>query len=61
MSDKDQKKKDHGDAGKKRRRMKQAVKSRRRAAERPRNPRDEVDTVKFKRGSAADRTRRGAP
>jgi hypothetical protein len=40
--------------------MKRAVKARGRAR-RPANAKDEVDTVKFKRGSANDRSRAGAP
>jgi hypothetical protein len=61
MPDQPRKKKDRQDPGKKRRRMRTAVKARKRAAG-PEGPvRDEVDTVKYKRGSAGDRTRRGAP
>ena len=59
MSDKDQKKKDGRDTSKKRQRMKESVKSRKRRASK--QSRDEVDTVKFKPGSAGDRSRRGAP
>jgi hypothetical protein len=56
-----QKKKDGQDTGKKRQRMRANV-ALRQAHARPEKPsRDEVDTVKYKRGSAADRTRRGAP
>jgi hypothetical protein len=61
MSDKDRKKKHHEDVGKKNRRMKRAVKARSRARRRRGNAKDEVDTVKFKRGSANDRSRAGAP
>jgi hypothetical protein len=61
MSDKQRKKKDHQDANKKRRRMRGAVAARRRSTQPTRAQRDEVDTVKFKRGSASDRTRTGAP
>jgi hypothetical protein len=61
MSDKDQKKKDRRDTGKKRQRMKQSVKSRKRRASPSKQSRDEVDTVKFKPGSAGDKSRRGAP
>jgi hypothetical protein len=58
---KQQKRKDGQDTGKKRRRMRANVASRQ-AQARPEKPsRDEVDTVKYERGSGADRTRRGAP
>jgi hypothetical protein len=57
---KERRKKDGQDAGKKRRRMRVDV-ARRRAQARPARPqRDEADVVKYKQGSAADRTRRGA-
>jgi hypothetical protein len=61
MSSKEQRKKDGVDTGKKRRRMRAAVAARQERARPQRPSRDEVDTVKYKRGSAADRTRRGAP
>jgi hypothetical protein len=41
--------------------MRAAVSERQRLAAPERPTRDEVDKVKYKRGSAADRTRRGAP
>ena len=53
-------KKEGGDPGKKRRRMRKSVATRKKAAD-ARPSRDEVDTVKYKKGSAGDRTRRGAP
>jgi hypothetical protein len=53
------KKKDGQDVGKKRQRMRANVKARKRAPRR-RSATDEVDTVKYKRGSAGDRTRTGA-
>ena len=55
------KKKDGGDPGKKRRRMRKSVEARKTAAAGARPSRDEVDTVKYKMGSAGDRSRRGAP
>jgi hypothetical protein len=55
------KKKDGQDAGKKRRRMRTAVAKRKARATPGRPQRDEVDVVKYKQGSPADRTRRGAP
>jgi hypothetical protein len=56
----ERKKKDGRDPGKKRRRMRLDVK-RRKARATPGEPqRDEVDVVKYKQGSAADRNRRGA-
>jgi hypothetical protein len=60
MSDKQRKKKDRGDANKKRRRMRSAVAARKQSPKAARPQRDEVDKVKFKRGSAGDRTRVGA-
>jgi hypothetical protein len=54
----DAKKKDHVRTDKKRRQMKDAVASRKALAQPARPQRDEVDTVKFKRGSDADRSRR---
>jgi hypothetical protein len=59
--EKRQKKKDGQGTAKKRRRMRANVASRQAAVRREKPSRDEVDTVKYKRGSAADRTRRGAP
>ena len=61
MPDKTRKKKDGQDVGKKRARMRQAVAARHRETDDVRPQRDEVDTVKYKRGSAGDRTRPGAP
>jgi len=61
MADQRQKKKDGQDTGKKRRRMRASVAARQARPGREEPSRDEVDTVKYKRGSAADRTRRGAP
>jgi hypothetical protein len=61
MSNKDQKKKGGQDTGKKRGRMRESVEARKQERRRPKNKRDEVDTVKFKPGSASDRSRRGAP
>jgi len=58
---KKRRKKDGRDAGKKRARMRKAVAERRRVATGGRPQRDEVDVVKYKRGSAGDRTRKGAP
>ena len=60
MASRERKKKDHQDTGKKRRRMRASVKKRARAGAAAKPQRDEVDGIKFKRGSAADRTRRGA-
>jgi len=58
---KPRKKKDRADPGKKKRRMRQSVAARKATAADARPSRDEVDTVKYKKGSHADRTRRGAP
>jgi hypothetical protein len=56
----ERKKKDGRAPGKKRRRMRLDV-NRRKARATPGEPqRDEVDVVKYKQGSAADRNRRGA-
>jgi hypothetical protein len=55
------KKKDGGDPGKKRRRTRRSVAARKTTAGGARPSRDEVDTVKYKKGSAGERTRRGAP
>jgi G6PDH family F420-dependent oxidoreductase len=54
-------KKDGQRKDKKRQRMRAAVEARHQQARPPRPSRDEVDTIPYKRGSAADRTRRGAP
>jgi hypothetical protein len=59
MSERQRKKKDGQDAGKKRQRMRESVGARKRPR-RKRSATDETDTVTYKRGSAADRTRRGA-
>jgi hypothetical protein len=59
MAERERKKKDGQDAGKKRQRMRQAVKARRKPRRR-RSATDETDSVKYKRGSAGDRTRIGA-
>jgi hypothetical protein len=57
MGTKDEpKKKDGQDTGKKRRRMRAAVAARQAAAAPQGKSTDEVDTVKYKRGSAGDRT-----
>ena len=61
MSDRDRKKKDHKDVGKKRQRMRANVTQRKASRAKKRKSTDEVDSVKFKRGSAGDRTRSGAP
>jgi hypothetical protein len=61
MSDKDRKKKDGQDKGKKLRRMRDDE-ARRHADEGPERPSsDQADVVTYKQGSAADRGRRGAP
>jgi hypothetical protein len=61
MSDKDQKKKDSARHGQEA----AADEAERQIAQAPSEPskqsRDEVDTVKFKPGSAGDKSRRGAP
>ena len=59
MSEKKRQKKDHADAGKKRKRMRESVKGRKRRAAKPKKSTDEVDTVKFKPGSAGDKRRTG--
>jgi hypothetical protein len=61
MANRERAKKAGRDAGKKRRRMREAVRSRKERSQGERQSRDEVDSVKYKRGSAGDRTRRGAP
>jgi hypothetical protein len=61
MASSERKKKDGRDPGKKRRRMRAAVASRKAAAgPRERDRGDQPDVVKYKQGSAADRNRRGA-
>ncbi len=55
----ERKKKDGKDVGKKRQRMRASVTARKQRAKRKKST-DEVDTVKYKPGSAGDRTRRGA-
>jgi len=55
------KKKDGADAGKRKRRMRESVAARKATAAAARPSRDEVDTVKYKKGSHGDRARRGAP
>lgn len=61
MAKDERRKKDGERSEKKRKRMHEAVAARQRAASPPRPSTDEVDTVKYKRGSASDHTRRGAP
>jgi len=61
MSEKTRHEKDGRDPGKKRRRMRDEVRRRHARAAPDRPSRDEGDTVTYKKGSAADRTRRGAP
>jgi hypothetical protein len=57
---KERKKKNGQDAGKKRRRMRDAVARRAREAGPERPQTDEADVVHYKQGSASDRNRRGA-
>jgi hypothetical protein len=57
MSDKKRKKKDHADVGKKLRRRRTDERARRNAGAQPKKTTDEVDTVKFKPGSASDDSR----
>ena len=58
----ERKKKDGRDVGKKRKRMREEVARRQAdAGASSRSQRDEVDKLKYKRGSAGDRTRVGAP
>ena len=57
----ERRKKDGQDPGKKRRRMRVAVAGRQAASSGPKPSTDEVDKVKYKKGSASDRTRLGAP
>jgi hypothetical protein len=54
------KKKDGQDTGKKRRRMREAVAARQAASGPARRSTDQVDVVKYKQGSASDRSRAGA-
>jgi hypothetical protein len=58
------KKKDHADPNKKRQRMRANVKARKEQPSVDKTPHgaatDEVDYIKYKRGSAGDRSRRGA-
>jgi hypothetical protein len=61
MPEKDRAKKDGARKDKKNQRMRAAVAARRRDAAPAKPSTDEVDQVKYKRGSAGDRTRRGAP
>jgi hypothetical protein len=61
MANNKRRKKDGERKDKKRQRMHADIAARKRAAGPPRPSRDEVDTVKYKRGSAADRTRPAAP
>jgi hypothetical protein len=59
MSEKKRQKKDHADTGKKRQRMRADVAARA-ARSAPAKPgTDEVDKIKYKRGSGGDRTHRG--
>ena len=61
MSNRERKKKDGQDKGKKLRRMREDE-ARRHANAGPERPsRDQADVVDYKQGSAADRNRRGAP
>ena len=53
-------KKDGQDPGKKRRRMRAAVAQRQAQAAPEKPSHDQPDVVKYKQGSAADRSRRGA-
>jgi hypothetical protein len=57
MSSNDQKK-DGADKGKKRARMRDAVAERHERAAAPKPSTDEVDKIKYKRGSQGDRTHR---
>ena len=61
MSDHDRKKKDGQDKGKKRRRMREDETRRHENAGPERPSTDQTDVVTYKQGSAADRSRRGAP
>ena len=61
MSDRDRKKKDGKDKGKKLRRMREDVARRHVDAGPERPSTDQADVVDYKQGSAADRNRRGAP
>ncbi len=59
MSEKKRKKKDHVDVGKKLQRRRANERNRKKATARAKKSTDEVDTVKFKPGSASDDSRRG--
>jgi hypothetical protein len=61
MSDRERKKKDGQDKGKKLRRMREDETRRHENAGPERPSRDQADVVDYKQGSAADRNRRGAP
>ena len=61
MSNRERKKKDGQDKGKKLRRMREDVAQRHANAGPERPSRDQADIVDYKQGSAADRNRRGAP
>ena len=61
MSDRDRKKKDGQDKGKKLRRMREDVAQRHANAGPERPSHDQADVVTYKQGSASDRGRRGAP
>jgi hypothetical protein len=60
VSDRDRKKKDGQDKGKKRRRMRDAEERRHENAGPERPSTDQADVVTYKQGSASDRSRRGA-
>ena len=61
MSNRERKKKDGQDKGKKLRRMREEEEQRHANAGPERPSRDQPDIVDYKQGSAADRNRRGAP
>ncbi len=61
MSDRERKKKDGQDKNKKLRRMREDVARRHENAGPERPSSDQADVVTYKQGSAADRSRRGAP
>src|SRR5437764_10259488 len=62
VSDKDRRKKDGHDAGKERQAMREGPEfKKRQASEQRQDTHDEVDVIKYKSGSARDRTRSGAP
>jgi hypothetical protein len=60
-NEKDRKKKDGQNTGKKNERMREAVRERKAHAQPPRPSTDQPDIQDFKPGSASDRTRTGAP